>query len=106
MADAHQPRETKTLQFARFITRNRFPVAMALIISTTFFAYPIFTTIVNAFGLELAGPQVRINTSARALFSVGARTWNVQVQGSPSRSRMTPTRHQRGVTRSTPGAPR
>ena len=68
MADAHQPRETKTLQFARFITRNRFPVAIALLLSTSFFAFPIFTTFVNALGIEMPGPQVRINTNARALF--------------------------------------
>ncbi len=68
MAEDHQPRETKTLQFARFITRNRFPVAMFLIFSTAFFAYPIMNTVADAFGIEVPGPQVRINTNARALF--------------------------------------
>ncbi|MBW2360941.1 MAG: MMPL family transporter [Deltaproteobacteria bacterium] len=68
MADAHQPRETKTLQFARFITRNRFPVAMFLVFSTAFFAYPILTTLAGTLGMEVSGPQVRINTNARALF--------------------------------------
>jgi predicted RND superfamily exporter protein len=71
MAEAeHQPRETRTLQFARFITRNRFPVALFLIVSTTFFALPIISTILLAAGTELPSwaPKVRINTSARALF--------------------------------------
>jgi predicted RND superfamily exporter protein len=67
-ADDHQPRETKTLQFARFITRNRFPVALFLIFSTLFFAYPIFNTVVNSLGMDLPGPQVRVDTNARALF--------------------------------------
>jgi predicted RND superfamily exporter protein len=68
MAEAHQPRETRTLQFARFITRNRFPVAIFLIISTAFFAFPIFNTVLSLFGAELGDKKVRINTSARALF--------------------------------------
>jgi predicted RND superfamily exporter protein len=64
----HHHRETKTLQFARFITRNRFWVAMALIASTLFWFYPIFNTIMTGLGHELPGPTVRIDTSARALF--------------------------------------
>jgi predicted RND superfamily exporter protein len=71
MAEAeHQPRETRTLQFARFITRNRFPVAIFLILSTSFFALPIVNTALLAAGIELPNwaPHVRINTSARALF--------------------------------------
>ncbi|HXK26464.1 MAG TPA: MMPL family transporter [Myxococcota bacterium] len=61
-------RETKTLQFARFITRNRPYVAFALIASTLFWFYPIFNTIMAASGHRLPGPIVRIDTNARALF--------------------------------------
>jgi predicted RND superfamily exporter protein len=70
MAEApfHEPRETKTLQFARFITRNRFPVACFLIISSLFFFYPIGNTIASALGVTLPGPIVRIDTRARDLF--------------------------------------
>jgi len=64
----HAPRETRTLQFARFITRNRFPVACFLILSSLFFFYPIGNTIAGAFGIELPGPIVRIDTKARDLF--------------------------------------
>jgi predicted RND superfamily exporter protein len=67
-AGEHAPRETRTLQFARFITRNRLPVAVFLIFSTSFFAYPIFNTVLLAFGYEFPGPHVRIDTNARALF--------------------------------------
>lgn len=67
-AGDHAPRETKTLQFARFITRNRFWVALFLLFSTLFFAYPIFNTMMHAVGVPLPGPQVRIDTNARALF--------------------------------------
>ena len=69
MAAGHrQPRETKTLQFARWVTRNRFWVALMLIGSTGFFAYPIFNTAAGALGFDLQGPKVRIDTNARALF--------------------------------------
>jgi predicted RND superfamily exporter protein len=61
-------RETKTLQFARFITRNRPYVAFLLIASTLFWFYPIFNTIMTGFGHRLKGPIVRIDTNARALF--------------------------------------
>ncbi len=66
----HQPRETRTLQFARFITRNRFPVALFLIFSTAFFALPIVNTMLQFAGVELPSwaPYVRIDTNARALF--------------------------------------
>jgi predicted RND superfamily exporter protein len=67
-AEGHAPRETRTLQFARFITRNRFPVAMLLIFSTLFFFYPIFNTILAALGADIPGPKVRIDTKARSLF--------------------------------------
>jgi predicted RND superfamily exporter protein len=64
----HHHRETKTLQFARFITRNRAAVAFLLVASTLFWFYPIFNTIMAGVGHELPGPVVRIDTSARALF--------------------------------------
>jgi predicted RND superfamily exporter protein len=67
-ADSHAPRETKTLRFARFITRNRLPVALFLIVSTLFFFYPIFNTVMKAIGVQFPGPHVRIDTNARSLF--------------------------------------
>ena len=68
MAAPHEIRETKTLQFARFIVRNRFPVACFLILSTLFFFYPIFNAAMHAVGAPLPGPIVRIDTRARDLF--------------------------------------
>ena len=53
----HEPRQTRTLQFARFVTRNRFPVAMLLIASTLFWFYPILNAITTAAGLPLPGPD-------------------------------------------------
>jgi hypothetical protein len=61
-------RQTRTQTVARAIVRNRFPVAIALFLSTLFFFYPILNTITSAFGWELRGPVVRINTNARSLF--------------------------------------
>ncbi len=70
MADVphHEFRETRTLRFARFITRNRFPVALFLIFSTLFFFYPTLNTATTAMGWPLPGPIVRIDTNARDLF--------------------------------------
>ena len=55
MSEAHGPgshrRETKTLQFARFIVRNRAYVATLLVLSTLFWLYPIVNTISSA-GLQ------------------------------------------------------
>jgi len=61
-------RPSKTQVFARFITRNRFPVAMFLIVSSLFFFYPILNTVLEAVGHRLPGPAVRIDTNARDLF--------------------------------------
>jgi len=63
-----EPRKTRTLQFARFVTRNRFPVAMFLIFSTLFWFYPILNAATTAMGLPLPGPIVRIDTNARDFF--------------------------------------
>jgi predicted RND superfamily exporter protein len=60
--------QSGTQRFARFITRNRFPVAMFLILSSLFFFYPIANTALRAAGYDIPGPHVRINTDARALF--------------------------------------
>jgi predicted RND superfamily exporter protein len=64
----HEPRETSTLRFARFIVRNRGPVGLLLIFTSLFFFYPIFNTVLNAFGSPLPGPIVRVDTKARDLF--------------------------------------
>ena len=58
-------RQSGTLRFARFIVRNRAPVAAFLIISTLFFAFPILNSVLEAFEVALPGPQVRIDTKAR-----------------------------------------
>ena len=60
--------QSNTQRFAHFITRNRFPVAMFLILSSLFFFYPIANTAVRAAGYDIPGPHVRINTDARSLF--------------------------------------
>ncbi len=65
---AHAPRETKTLQVARFIVRHRFPISLVLIATTLFFLYPIANTVLTAIGRPGPGPQVRIDTNARSLF--------------------------------------
>jgi predicted RND superfamily exporter protein len=67
-APVHAPRETKTLQFARFIVRRRAPVAAFLIGASLFFFYPIFNCGMNLAGVPLPGPTVRIDTKARDLF--------------------------------------
>ena len=64
----HEVRETKTLRFARFIVRNRFPVAMLLILFSLFFFYPIFNMALSTLGYPLPGPIVRVDTNARDLF--------------------------------------
>ena len=57
-----EPRETKTLQFARFIVRNRFPVSVMLILTSLFFFYPILNMIMTTLGTPLPGPIVRVDT--------------------------------------------
>ncbi|HBZ69895.1 MAG TPA: hypothetical protein DEP35_09235 [Deltaproteobacteria bacterium] len=70
MADVpqHHVRETATLRFARFITRNRLLIAIWLIAQTLFFLYPIVNAALAAAGHRLPGPIVRVDTSARALY--------------------------------------
>ncbi len=64
----HAARETASLRFARFVVRNRFPVALLLIGISLFFFYPILNLGTSALGLPLPGPVVRIDTNARDLF--------------------------------------
>src|SRR5262245_65899297 len=64
----HQIRETATLRFARWVVRNRFPIATALFLTTVFFMYPIVNAVFYATGHKLPGPVVRVNTSARAQY--------------------------------------
>jgi predicted RND superfamily exporter protein len=64
----HHVRETATLRFARFVVRNRFPIACALFLTTVFFLYPIVNAVMYATGHKLPGPVVRVNTSARAQY--------------------------------------
>jgi predicted RND superfamily exporter protein len=60
--------QSRTQRFARFITRNRFPVAVFLVVSSLFFLYPIVNIGATAMGHPLPGPIVRIDTNARDLF--------------------------------------
>ncbi|MCX5740348.1 MAG: hypothetical protein NTZ61_18000 [Proteobacteria bacterium] len=59
-------RQTRTLVFARWVVRNRFPIVIFLICTTLFFLYPIVNAVLNGFDMKLPGPVVRIDTSARA----------------------------------------
>jgi predicted RND superfamily exporter protein len=70
MAEAtpHQPRETRTLQFAKWVVRNRVLVAALLIASTAFFFYPILNFVLTTVGLPLPGPVVRVDTRERDLW--------------------------------------
>ena len=65
-APVPQPRDSLTLRLARLIVRRRGVVAILLILSTSFFAYPIVNTAFTALGSPLPGPMVRIDTVARA----------------------------------------
>jgi len=47
------------------IVRRRAIVATLLVLSTSFFAYPILNTVLTGFGMPLPGPLVRIDTNAR-----------------------------------------
>ncbi len=62
----HVVRETATLRFARWVVRNRFGVAMALVIVSLFFLYPTVNAVSSAYGYPLPGPEVRVDASARA----------------------------------------
>ncbi len=61
----HEVRQTRTLQFARWIVRHRFWVALFLIGTTLFFFYPTLNAIL---GSRLPGPVVRLDASERALY--------------------------------------
>ena len=61
-------RDTKSNQFARWVVRNRFPIAVALVVTTLFFLYPMVNAIMTGLGVKLPGPIVRVDTEARALW--------------------------------------
>jgi predicted RND superfamily exporter protein len=64
----HEIRETTTLQFARWIVKHRFWVALFLIATTLFFLYPTVNAVTTGLGFPLPGPQVRLDASERALY--------------------------------------
>jgi predicted RND superfamily exporter protein len=64
----HHVRETRTLRFARFVTRHRAIFGFSLIAATLFFLYPTLNAVTTAFGLRLPGPVTRIDTIARDLW--------------------------------------
>jgi predicted RND superfamily exporter protein len=59
-------RPTRTLKVARFIVKHRFWFALGLISVTLFFFYPVLNAILRGYGVELPGPVVSVDTSARA----------------------------------------
>ena len=59
-------RQTRTLVFARWVVRNRFPIVCFLIATTLFFLYPIVNAVLTGLDMKLPGPAVRVDTSARA----------------------------------------
>ena len=64
MAEASTPHTTgpdqsRTQRFARWVTRNRFPVAVFLVLSSLFFLYPIANTWATALGRPLRAAEVR-----------------------------------------------
>lgn len=61
-------KKSRTLQFARFVVRNRKQIAAGLIAATTFFLYPIVNATSSLFGASLPGPTVRVDASARSLW--------------------------------------
>lgn len=61
-------KNSRTLQFARFVVRNRRAIALGLIAATTFFLYPIVNAASGLFGLALPGPTVRVDATARSLW--------------------------------------
>jgi uncharacterized protein len=67
-APTHVVRETATLRFARMVVRHRAIVATLLIVSTSFFFYPILNAALSALGFPLPGPAIRVDTEPRALW--------------------------------------
>ncbi|MCH2410121.1 MMPL family transporter, partial [Myxococcota bacterium] len=61
-------KKSRTLQFARFVVRNRKQIAAGLIAATAFFLYPIVNATSSLFGASLPGPTVRVDASARSLW--------------------------------------
>ena len=61
-------RDTASNRFARWVVKQRFGIALALIFSTLFFFYPMLNAIMTGLGTPLPGPIVRVDTEARALW--------------------------------------
>ena len=64
-APPHQENVGMPMRFARWVVRNRAPIALGLILITLFFFYPILNAITTAVGSPLPGPIVRVDTEAR-----------------------------------------
>ena len=60
--------EKGTLRFARFVVRQRAPIALLLILATGFFLYPVVNMVATFAGSPLPGPAVSIGSSARDMF--------------------------------------
>ncbi|MBW2275432.1 MAG: hypothetical protein JRG96_19375, partial [Deltaproteobacteria bacterium] len=69
MAETPQTQPTKdspTMWFAKLVVRRRGIIAVFLVLSTSFFFYPILNAGLTAIGTPLPGPAVRVDTEARA----------------------------------------
>ena len=60
-------REPGTLRFARFVVRNRAPIAALLVVATCFFLYPMVNAVSSLLGHPLPGPAIGIGSDARDL---------------------------------------
>ncbi len=63
---AGSAQESLTLRFARFVVRRRAIISVLLILSTSFFFYPILNAAMTSMGVPLPGPAVKIDTIARS----------------------------------------
>jgi len=69
MAEHHSARpESHSVRFARFLVSHRYIVFALLMMSTAVMFYPTFNTILHVFGVDVPGPMVRVDTTARALW--------------------------------------
>lgn len=59
--------EPTTLRFARFVVRNRAPIAALLVLASLFFLYPAVNAVSSLLGLPLPGPAIGIGSDARDL---------------------------------------
>ena len=112
-------RDARRCKFARFVTRNRCPVAMLLIATTLFFFYPILNAVLTGAGPAAARPD-RARRHQRARLCPGsslhpragqvlarcsaARRWSRSASSSRTATIFTPERDRRRSARSRGGS--